>query len=261
MRTMNLSSNSLEESSLTTTYSIYRTYYFQNFLKHTKYNLKGVVKPALSLWDICTQKARYFSGEGDLSRYRAKAKAPNNVLEPRVLLSHSEENRGGWQEKWKNNKKKRGKKNQGRRILIQSNHTPRPARRRHLTTTHAQPSPSPHLTSPSTIISWSILIYASFANSLRILFSFFHQLSQFTSVDCRMATLSSCSRLSTGGGAVQRRPRRPASAATITCHRSSSSSSSARVVRTGAAAAPAAATAPAVPQTNEWVTHKVSSPL
>ncbi|KAF2940063.1 hypothetical protein DAI22_03g242400 [Oryza sativa Japonica Group] len=66
-----------------------------------------------------------------------------------------------------------------------------------------------------------------------------------------MATLSSCSRLSTGGGAVQRRPRRPASAATITCHRSSSSSSSARVVRTGAAAAPAAATAPAVPQTNE----------
>uniref|UniRef100_A0A0E0D3B1 PIFI-like Ig-like domain-containing protein n=1 Tax=Oryza meridionalis TaxID=40149 RepID=A0A0E0D3B1_9ORYZ len=76
--------------------------------------------------------------------------------------------------------------------------------------------------------------------------------SQFTSwsskcVDCRMATLSSCSRLSTGGGAaVQRRPRRP-----IACHRSSSSSSSARVVRTGAAAAPAAATAPAVPQTNE----------
>ena len=146
MRTMNLSSNSLEESSLTTTYSIYRTYYFQNFLKHTKYNLKGVVKPALSLWDICTQKARYFSGEGDISRYRAKAKAANNVLEPRVLLSHSEENRGGWQEKWKNNKKKRGKKIKAEEYS--SNPTTRPGQLVVATSPPHTRSQAPHLTSP-----------------------------------------------------------------------------------------------------------------
>lgn len=146
MRTMNLSSNSLEESSLTTTYSIYRTYYFQNFLKHTKYNLKGVVKPALSLWDICTQKARYFSGEGDLSRYRAKAKAPNNVLEPRVLLSHSEENRGGWQEKWKNNKKKEGKKSRQKNTHPIQPHAPASSSSPpHHHTRAAKPLTSPHL--------------------------------------------------------------------------------------------------------------------